>query len=224
MHRLAAELLITVAPATVIAFPVLCLGSVMARTLASQGDGPQQDAQRCVEAPFRSMAESSVDGVARLCTDEGGVHPTLKVRGLQEGEAYTAWLAYFDRPSACFLGQCGFIDLYGDDPVGVLGRVSGAIAPPTRELELRADLYDLRPSMGAQVPLLVLGHGVVSATDGRARARQLMTPQIVELGSPSANSAKTLATNETSPPLPLSGRSRRSGQPWRHARPRLRPP
>ena len=190
MHRLAAELLITVAPATVIAFLVLCLGSVMARPLASWGDGPQQDAQRCVEAPFRSMAESSVDGVARLCTDEGGVHPTLKVRGLQEGEAYTAWLAYFDRPSACFLGQCGFIDLYGDDPVGVLGRVSGAIAPPTRELELRADLYDLRPSMGAQVTLLVLGHGVVSATDGRARARQLLTPQMVELGSPSAGTLK----------------------------------
>ena len=70
---------------------------------------------------------------------------------------------HLDRPSACFLGQCGFIDLYGDDPVGVLGRVSGAIAPPTRELELPADLYDPRPSMGAQVTLLVLGHGVVRA-------------------------------------------------------------
>ena len=70
MRHVAAESLITVAPASVIAFLVLCLGSVMARPLASQGDGPQQDAQRCVEAPFRTMAESSVDGVARLCTDE----------------------------------------------------------------------------------------------------------------------------------------------------------
>jgi hypothetical protein len=190
MHHLAAELLTTVTPAIVIAALVLCLGNVMARPLASQGDGPQQDARRCVEAPLRSMAESSVDGMARLCTDEGRVRPTLKVRGLQEGEAYTAWLAYFDRPSACFLSQCGFIDLYGDDPVGVLGRVSGAIAPPTRELELRADLHDLRPSMGAQVTLLVLGHGVGSATDGRARARQLLTPQMVELGSPSAGTLK----------------------------------
>src|SRR5262245_22868795 len=118
MHHLAAELLTTITPATVIAALVLCLGSVMARPLASQGDGPQQVATRCVEAPLRSIAESSVDGMARLCTDEGGVRPLLKVRGLQEGEAYTAWLAYFDRPSACFLGQCGFIDLYGDDPAG----------------------------------------------------------------------------------------------------------
>src|SRR5215211_1476520 len=84
MHRLAADLLTTATSATVMVAIVLCLGSVMARPLAQQGDRSQQDSRPCVEAPLRALSESSVEGVARLCTDELGVQPTLKVRGLQE--------------------------------------------------------------------------------------------------------------------------------------------
>lgn len=186
MRHVAAELLTTVTSTTIMTAIVLCLGTVIARPLVQEGDWPMQQARECVEAPVRAMSESGVEGVARLCTEGGGVQPTLKIRGLQEGEAYTAWLAYFDRPSTCFLTPCGFMDLRGDDPVGVLGRVSGAIAPEARELELRADLRDLHPSRGSQITLVVLSHGIGSEADGRARARQLLTPQMFDLGAPMA--------------------------------------
>jgi hypothetical protein len=88
---------------------------------------------------------------------------------------------------------CGLIDLRGDDPVGVLGRVDGAIAPSTRNLDLQATLRDLHPSAGAQITLLVLSHGAASEADGRAHARQLLTPQMFELGAPLAGTVSERA-------------------------------
>lgn len=186
MYRIAAELLITVTSTLVMTIIILLLGTVSAQPLVLPDDWQTHGTRECVEAPATSMSESGVEGTTRLCFNGGGVQPALKVRGLQEGEAYTAWLAYFDQPSACFMTPCGFMDLHGADPVGVLGRVSGAFAPAERELELRADLRDLQPSRGSQISLLVLSHGIGSETDGRTRARQLLTPQMFDLGAPMA--------------------------------------
>jgi hypothetical protein len=186
MHRIAVELAITVATTAVMAAVMLGLGAAVAHPLAQPSDWPAASVRACQTVPVTTVAESGVAGEAQMCVDLGGIQPTLAVRGLHAGETYTAWLAYFDRPSACFSTPCSLIDLRGDDPVGVMGRLDGAIAPSTGELELRATVRDLHPSPGAQVTLLALGHGAEPETDGRARARQLLTPQMFELGAPMA--------------------------------------
>jgi hypothetical protein len=186
MHRIAAETLIAVTSTAVMAAMVLFLGSVSAQPLTPGVSGPLT-APTCLDAPFTQVSESGVEGTAGLCSDSDGVRAALWVHGLREGEAYTAWLAYFDRPSACSHGPCGFIDLRGDDPPGVLGRIDGAFAPSSGELELRAAFRDLRLTSDAQVTLLVLSHGAGNEADGRTRARQLLTPQMLELGAPMGN-------------------------------------
>ena len=186
MRPVAAEVALAVATTAVIVGFVLLLGSALVQPVMQPDDWTTAETRGCLEAPLTAVSESGVEGAARLCVGRQGIRPALQITGLQEGEAYTAWLAYFDQPSVCFLTQCGFIDLRGDDPVGVLGRVGGAIAPSTRELDLRADLRDLHPSRGSQITLVVLSHGIGSEADGRARARQLLTPQMFDLGAPMA--------------------------------------
>lgn len=186
MHRVATEVVIAVASATVMASVVLLLVGVSAHPLIAPDDWPLQEPRECVETPVTSVSNSGVEGSVRLCIDRNGVQPVLRIHNLQEGEAYTAWLAYFDRPSLCFAESCNFIDLRGDDPVGVLSRVSGAIAPPARDLELRGDFRGFLPSPGSQVTLLLVSHGSINQNDGRARARQLLTPQMFDLGAPMA--------------------------------------
>ena len=186
MHRVAAEIVLALATAAVMVGFVLVLGTALAQPLVQPGDWTAGETRGCLEAPLAAVSESGVEGAVRLCVDREGARPVLQVRGLQEGEAYTAWLAYFDRPSACFHNPCGFLDLRGDDPVGVLGRIDGAVASSTRQLELRADFRDLKVSPGSQVSLLILSQRAGNETDGRTRARQLLTPRMFDLGAPMA--------------------------------------
>jgi len=183
VHRIASEFAIAVSVTAIMAAVVLFLGTAAPQTLADQG---RADRGACVEAPLSEVSESGVGGIALLCIDRDGVRPVVQVRGLQESETYTAWLAYFDRPSACFHSPCGLVDLRGADPVGVLTRIDGAIAPPTRHLELRAVFRDLKMTPGSQVSLLILRQGPGSEADGRTRARQLLTPRMFDLGAPMA--------------------------------------
>ena len=186
MHRITTEMTTIVAATVIMAVLVLFLGTAVAQPLAQPGDRMQGDARGCIEAPLSAVSESGLEGTAWLCVNSESVRPALQVRGLQEGEVYTAWLAYFDRPSACFHTPCAFVDLHGDDPVGVLGRVGGGVAPAARQPELNAELRDLKLSMGSQVSLLIVSQGAGHETDGRTRARQLLTPRMFDLGAPMA--------------------------------------
>src|SRR4051812_1614741 len=107
MRRLVAESSITIAATTVMAAVVLFLGAAIAHPLTQPGDWPSASERACHALPLTSVGESGVQGEAHVCIDQDGVQPALTVRGLHANEAYTAWLAYFDRPSACFMAPCG---------------------------------------------------------------------------------------------------------------------
>jgi hypothetical protein len=186
VRRLAAELLVSATATAVMVALVLVVGTAVAQPAAQGVDGSEGDRRGCLDAPLAAISDSGVEGDARLCVDRDGVRSMLRLGRLTPGEVYAAWLVYFDDPSGCFHRPCALIDLRGDDPVGVLGRIDGAIAPPTRALELSAHLRDLHPSRGAQITLLLVNHGGESEADGRARARQLLTPRMPELGAPIA--------------------------------------
>ena len=143
----------------------------------------------CVDAAVQALSAFRLEGSGGICVDAGVVHAAVQVGGLTTGHVYTAWLAYFDHPTLCAQSPCGLVDLRGDDPSGVLVRVGGGIARDDGEMELRTSLADMQPGTGSQVTLLLLNHGPLIAADGRARARQLLTPQSPDLGSPLGGAA-----------------------------------
>ena len=185
MPRLGTELLVSVIGSLVMTGMVL-IWVVMSASPWPAPTGRGVDGERCLDEPIRALAMSTIEGQARLCVDPGGVRPALRLSGLRAGEAYTAWLAYFEEPWACLVTPCHTIDLLGDDPVGVLGRVDGAVAPATGELHLQADVRDLHATSKAQLTVLVFGHGEANEQSGRARARQLLSLQTPDMGAPLA--------------------------------------
>ena len=186
MPRLAVELLATTAVALAITTMVLCGG----RAAFSPSTPPTSSnlagmGLSCHNAPVHTLAVSTVEGHAQLCVGKAGVRPAVQLGGLRSGEVYTAWLAYFERPAACLTRPCQLIDLLGDNPLGVLGRIDGAVAS-AHELHLQAEIRDLRVAGGAEVILLIFGHGGANAESGRALARQLLSLQTPEFGVPLA--------------------------------------
>jgi hypothetical protein len=157
---------------------------------APQADMDRGNAGRgCVDAAVQALSASQLEGSGGICIDQGVLHAAFQVSGLTTGHTYTAWLAYFDRPALCAQSPCGMVDLRGDDPTGVLVRVGGGVARDDGELELRTSLADMQPGADSQVTLLLLNHGPSSEADGRSRARQLLTPQSPDLGSPLGGAA-----------------------------------
>jgi hypothetical protein len=57
---------------------------------------------------------------------------------------------------------------------------------------LRGEVRDLRPSLGAQITLLLFGNGVANSGDTRARAHQLLMPLWPGFGAPSDGGASAL--------------------------------
>jgi hypothetical protein len=185
MHRFGTDLLVTTTASAIMLAVVLLAGTAIAQPAPRPADWSVGEEGACHALPVTALAASTVEGQGRLCFDDGGiVRPALQVSGLTPGDTYTAWLAYFDRPATCAQTPCGLVDLRGDDPAGVLGRVGGGVPNHTRTLELRAEVHDLILAPGAQVSLLLLSHGPASIVDGRARARQLLTAETPDLGGP----------------------------------------
>jgi hypothetical protein len=184
MHRFGIELLAFTTASAIMLSIVLLAGSVTAQPASRPTDWPAAGRGACQALPVIALAASTVEGQGLLCLDAGIVRPALQVGGLTPGHAYTVWLAYFDQPMTCILAPCGLLDLRGDNPPGVLGRVGGGVPDHTRTLELRAELRDLVLSPGAQVSLLLLNHGPASIVDARARARQILTAETPDLGGP----------------------------------------
>jgi hypothetical protein len=184
MHRFGLDLLATVTASTIMLAGVLLAGTAIAQPAPRPAAWPADDAGACQELTVTALAASSVEGRARLCLDDGALRPTLQVHGLTPGHAYTAWLAYYDQPATCAQAPCGLIDLRGENPPGVLGRVGGGVPTAPGTLDLRTELSDLVLAPGAQVSLLLLHHGPASMVDARMRARQILTAEIPDLGGP----------------------------------------
>src|SRR5262249_625214 len=104
--------------------------------------------------------------------------------GLFPGHAYTVWIVYFDNPDNCQTpGACGHPDVISPyDPQAVVGRFASGI-PCGSEMIFSGSINGLRLSSGTGVPLVVFLHQIAS-DDNRARARQLLSPEDPELGTP----------------------------------------
>jgi hypothetical protein len=135
----------------------------------------------CLESALTPVANSGIVGNAELCLGEQGVRASVQADNLSDGNAYTTWMVYFDHPSDCSAKPCTPADAVGDDPAGVVSRIDGLIADGGPETF--AGMYrNLRLSRGGEVHIPIFSHGVASADDHRALARQLLTPQDPGLG------------------------------------------
>ncbi len=138
----------------------------------------------CQNAAFQSFS-----GHSELCLTRRGISGRLKVTDLVPGDAYTVWWIYFDDPSKCQTPfQCSDVDfepgMPDADPVAVFGRMDSGIAPRKGRLRFGDFLNGMQPTSGSQVWFLIFGHGEAAYDDGRALARQLLTPEDPLAGAP----------------------------------------
>ena len=167
-----------------------CVGMSIAAILGTAlfvlpAEASQAAQEQCLDQPVTQRSGTAVQGSARLCFDTDGVRPELEVEHLSAGTVYTTWFVYYDRASDCQTHPCvGGTDAVGADPAGVLGRMDGLVADQSGAGHFAADLRGLHLSSGSEVQIPVFGHGPASTTDGRARARQILTPQLPMLGAP----------------------------------------
>ena len=187
MRRALADILFSVAASGTVVIAVAVAGGHVVRTV-TQAPGERGTAETaCLERSVTPIAPSRVGGNARLCISDGAVQPSIQLENLTSGAVYTAWFAYFDRPSGCQSGLCASTDLIGDDPAGVLGRIDGAVADQAGRVHLATTFRDLRLSGGSEVQLLIVDHGPLNADDSRTRARQLLSWHPSWLGTPAAD-------------------------------------
>jgi hypothetical protein len=186
MRRFLVEILVFMTLVAVIVVGVAALGGAAVQSTVRPVAARGASEAGCFDTPVTSQTDSGVRGGARLCIVDEGVRPAMRAEELAPDTIYSVWLAYFDRPMACRGVPCGRGDLFGEDPIGVLGRMDGVVASGLRKADFWGDFRDLRLSSGSQVTLLLLSHGPASTGDRRARARQLLTPQLPRLGAPLA--------------------------------------
>ncbi len=145
----------------------------------------------CDEEPVLDLASLGIGGTASLCQTPGGLKAHLRATGLMPGEAYTVWWIYIDDPTQCVPDPdvppefaCDYSFFFNDgDPLAVLGRFDSGVAPGSGKLHFKDALNGLQASQGAMVWLFIMAHGA-AAEDGRARARQLLTPEDPIFGVP----------------------------------------
>ena len=139
---------------------------------------------RCSRGDLTAFV-AGVSGRSVLCQDRGGITGRVFANGLVANDAYTVWWVYFDNPAACVVPlQCGLEDFAGENPLGVFGRMDSLVAG-TGEVGMFVDrLRNFSPSKGAQVWLLMFGHGAADFSDRRHLARQLLTPEDPNAGAP----------------------------------------
>jgi hypothetical protein len=152
----------------------------------------------CKNASTMALGATPIQGDAFLCIDPQGVHVSQHAKALTPGYAYTIWFFYFDDPSQCETpgqcvpipdvappGQCeGPLDLRDFNPVGVVGRLDSAVAPRNGNLDFSGRVRGLHLSRGSLVSIVIAEHGPANASDNRALARQLLTPEDPFIGAP----------------------------------------
>src|SRR5262249_20437582 len=140
----------------------------------------------CDTESIVALGDAPIQGDAFLCIDSHSVRAKLHARELTPGDAYTIWFIYFDDPSKCATpGQCGTLEDVGNvNPVGVLGRLDSAVAPNNGKVNFSGHVGGLHLSSGSQVFFFMVRHGPANASDNRALARQLLTPEDPTIGAP----------------------------------------
>jgi hypothetical protein len=160
-------------------------------TMAFTFNAAQADDQ-CESQDIFGIADG-VGGTTNLCINANGLKAQFSVKGLMAYDAYTIWWVYFDDPSLCThgpeAGTCGEGDLApsgagGGTPLGVFGRFGSAVAPRNGKAHITGTWGGMQPSSGAEIWLLMLGHGPADVGDGRHLARQLLTPEDPAAGVP----------------------------------------
>lgn len=153
-----------------------------------------------------NITGSALSGRGTMCTTPWGLWSNMGVKGLTEGNAYTVWYVYIDRPQDCvnfpltpatapipfdepsgYAGGCGLADFFTEEigadgepflnPLVVYGRMDAVIAKQHRRTRFSGDIRDFSPSSGSQVWMFIFGHGPADQTDNRQLARQLLTPE-----------------------------------------------
>lgn len=170
MHRFLAEIVATGVVMSIALLVLVAAGTDLVRRLAA----PAPRDAVCAQAPVLAEANSPIGGTAWLCFAEGQVTIETEIDGLGPGLVYTAWLQYFDLPSACRSVPCGEADLVGADPAGIGARVDGLIAEAPGRARLAGAFPSLRLSPESRVQLVILTHGPAH-DDNKMRARQLLT-------------------------------------------------
>lgn len=165
---------------TLVATGFLLLSTTLAIPSANATNGPAN----CSRSDLNALEEPA-EGTARLCISEHSLNATIRAKKLSPGHAYTVWWVYFDDPSQCALPyECDLVDFSGANPLGVFGRMDSAISPRRGVAKFKGSWRGMQPSNGAQVWLLVFGHGAADFADGRHLARQLLTPEDPNAGAP----------------------------------------
>jgi hypothetical protein len=127
-----------------------------------------------------------ISGSATMCVTPGGLKAQMRAQGLVPGDAYTVWWIYIDDPSQCVLvdDSCDYSFFFNNgDPLAAFGRMSSGIANEDGELHFGDKVNGMRASSGSEVWLLIMHHGP-AAENGRALARQLLTPEDPIFGAP----------------------------------------
>lgn len=159
-------------------------------TMAFTFNAAQADDQ-CESQDIFGIADG-VRGTTNLCIKANSLKAQFSVKGLMAGDAYTVWWVYFDDPSLCTHGGAGVCgdsdfapsDAGGGTPLGVFGRFGSAVAPRNGKVHITDTWGGMQPSSGAELWLLMLGHGPADVGDGRHLARQLLTPEDPAAGIP----------------------------------------
>ena len=188
MRRVPIELLVGLGASALLALGVAIVGGgLRAAPVPLPSTLPEQAG--CFDSRLITLDRSGVTGRARLCALDEGVRTGIESEGLTSGAAYSAWLVYFDQPGQCRVPRCAVDDLLGDEPVGVIGRMDGAVADGRRKASFSGDFRDLRLSAASQVTLLVFERGQAGSPDNRRRARQLLSLHTVRIGTPPASAS-----------------------------------
>ena len=133
---------------------------------------------------------NEVSGATRMCEWFGSLRAQMYATALNPGEAYTVWWVYFDDVQACQTpGECGLPDFEGENPLAVFGRMDGTVARASGNDVFYGSLRSFEPSPGSQIWLLMFGHGEVDHLDNRHKARQLLTPEDPNAGTPHLGNA-----------------------------------
>lgn len=146
----------------------------------------------CDEQPILDLAGAGVGGMAQICDTPVGLKAHFRANGLAPGEAYTVWWIYIDDPSQCVPDpsappgyECDYSFLLNDgDPLAAVGRFDSGIAPENGMIHFKSDVPGMHASSGSMTWLVLNAHGPAATADGRALARQLLTPEDAFYGAP----------------------------------------
>ena len=169
----------------VFALALVCCGA----SFASHASGDDIEKSSWYRTTCQDPVFTNLNGFSEICISDRGIRGRMAVQDLVPGDAYTVWWVYFDDPSQCQVPfQCSDVDFeLGDpnaDPIAVFGRMDSGIANKRGKLRFGNLLNGMKPSSGSQVWLLIFGHGKAATHDGRALARQLLTPEDPLAGAP----------------------------------------